>query len=282
MNIYEKLERSLLIATSPNSTSVGGCIVSSRPGMGKSTLVRDILKSNGIEFVEFSGKLSQVAVFDYCQENQSKVIILDDISHELLDNAVAIAKILLGRDKDGTPLTCSYRNNQRNESFRFTGRLILLTNASFSAPDEHLAAVLDRMLLVNFDLSYGQLMSRITELAQTARCDGIKEDDKAIVLEAIKKYASPLSRNLSLRTWGRCVDAYRAFPTTFDSWAKDALQEPTDELELVSKIAKEHGGKTVSQQYALFREAATSMNARGVSERYFYKIRSKARSMGFI
>ena len=78
------------------------------------------------------------------------------------------------------------------------------------------------------------------------------------------------------------MDAFRAFPNTFESWAKDTLQEPTGELELVSRIAKEHGGKTVSAQYALFREAAMAMGARGQSERYFYKIRSKARTMGFI
>ena len=212
MNIYDKLERSLLIATSPSSTSVGGCIVSSRAGMGKSTLVRDILRKNGIEFVEFAGKLSQVAVFDYCQENRSRIIILDDISHELLDSAVAVAKILLGRDKNGKPMTCSYRNNQRNESFEFTGRLILLTNASFSAPDEHLAAVLDRMLHVQFDLSYPQLMERITELATSAECEGITAADRMKILNAIKRYASPMSANFSLKNLGEVGGRFSRFP----------------------------------------------------------------------
>jgi hypothetical protein len=206
---------------------LNGCSLVGPAGMGKTKLVTEILKQEGVKCYVVTGHLTLAETYELLYEKNGELIFLDDVSQvinereimELLKGALntgGTARVLHYRSKgvlrDGTP------NN-----FNFTGRIIMAFN-EVDKNNMNVKAVLSRAPLVELKYSRADVLAAMYQIA-TGDGGGLFEYEKMLVTKELEDHAD-MTMELNLRTQQNGFNTYRYFKQTYgegNTMWKDAV-----------------------------------------------------------
>ena len=140
------------------------------PGTSKTYTVKTTLNELNIPYTYHLGHLTPIGLFDLLAEHYDRILVLDDVS-ELLTNRIALQILLaaLGTQPDATGVRLvKYRRQGRDETVRFTGGIILISNLELhSAP--LLDALKSRLHYLRHDPTDEQIAALMLEIASRGR-----------------------------------------------------------------------------------------------------------------
>ncbi len=141
-----------------------------RAGTSKTYTVKTTLDELNIPYEYHLGHLTPMGLFDLLAERNDRILVLDDVS-ELLTDRIALQILLaaLGTQPDATGVRLvKYRRQGRDETVRFTGGIILISNLELhSAP--LLDALKSRLHYLRHDPSDEQIAALMREIASQGR-----------------------------------------------------------------------------------------------------------------
>jgi hypothetical protein len=213
-----ELEQAILITTT-EGTSTSGVFLIGPKGTGKTTSVKRILEDNGRDYVVFSGKVTPLGLYNFLKDHSKDIIVLDDVEGIENPASISLLKSVLGRDKNGNATTINYAIRDHTYSFRFEGSLIVITNA-LKAQKEHLEAVLDRMLIINYEFTQEEIFDKMKDICLYNEYRTLNHSQELRIYNFIKE-SWKQGDNFSLRTLTRAFDA---FVTLGDSWQEYVKQ----------------------------------------------------------
>jgi hypothetical protein len=139
-------------------------------GTGKTYTVRMTLDELNIPYQYHLGHLTPMGLFDLLAQYHDRIIVLDDVA-EILANRIALQILLaaLGNQPDATGVRLvKYRRQGRDETVRFTGGIIIISNLELhSAP--LLEALKSRVHYLRHDPSDEQIAALMREIASKGR-----------------------------------------------------------------------------------------------------------------
>ena len=176
MSDYEKLMREVTVAKDRIRGVVHdqstGLYLYGRPGTSKTFIVRSTLDLMAVGYTANSGHLTPIGLFDLLEENNDRIIVLDDVS-AIFNQPIALQLLLaaLGNPHDGSGIrTVKYKTARESRVVKFSGGVICMSNLPLDGHhQEVLAAIRDRVNVIHFDPSDDQIIALIFKLAN----DGI-------------------------------------------------------------------------------------------------------------
>jgi hypothetical protein len=141
-----------------------------RPGTSKTYTVRTTLDELGIPYEYHSGHITPLGLFDLLARYHDRVLVLDDVS-EILANRIALQILLaaLGNQPYATGARIvKYRRQGRDETVRFTGGIILISNLELHSTSL-LAALKSRLHYLRHDPTDEQIASLMRQIASRGR-----------------------------------------------------------------------------------------------------------------
>ena len=182
-----------------------------RAGTSKTFTVRKTLDKFGKPYCYHSGHLTPMGLFELLEREHDRTIVLDDVS-EILGNKIALQILLaaLGNQPTDTGVRIvKYRRQGRDETVRFTGGIILISNLEIhSAP--LLDALKSRVHYLKYDPSDEQIEALMRDVASKGWSQGrrkIAPDDCLEVCEFLIAESKRLGARFDMRL---LVD--KAFP----------------------------------------------------------------------
>lgn len=175
-----------------------GLLLYGEAGLGKSFNVKKrLIEHNlkeGIDFVLISGHITTLSLYKKLYYNQDKLIILDDIN--ILESKINLnmLKASLG---DGIVEYSSSALKDMPNQFQFNGRMIILLNDK-PKNNEHLKAVESRILVYHLEMDYQTKMSVLFDIVK-AEYDGMKLEERQMIVKWVKENTSEATKNLSIR-----------------------------------------------------------------------------------
>ncbi len=143
-----------------------GLYLFGRAGTGKTHGVRQTLEGTGVPYHYHDGHLTDLGLFDLLEEQHDRVIVLDDVS-SLFERKVGLQLLLaaLGNQPDETgQRLVKYRRQGRDETIRFTGGIIAISNLELhSAP--LLQALKSRVHYLKYDPTEDQIAALFLDIA---------------------------------------------------------------------------------------------------------------------
>lgn len=130
------------------------------PGTAKTFTVRTTLADLGVSYHYQVGHLAPLGLFGLLAERHDQVIVLDDVS-ALFEQRVALQLLLaaLGNQPDGAGgRIIQYRHHGREETIRFTGGIICISNLELHAAPL-LEALKSRVHCLKYDPTEAQLVA---------------------------------------------------------------------------------------------------------------------------
>jgi hypothetical protein len=180
-----------------------------RPGSAKTYTVRMTLDGEGFPYFYHDGHLTPMGLFELLDEQYDRVIVLDDVS-ELFASKIALQVLLaaLGNQPDEPGVRIiKYRRQGREETVRFQGGLILISNLELhSAPllqalksrvhylhyaptDEQLIALMRHIAAQGWNgLSPAECSDVAEFVIEKATSNGVSPDLRLLVDKALPDY----------------------------------------------------------------------------------------------
>ena len=246
-------------------------ILLSEGGLGKSYTVLQTLKEEGLkdgeEFVYITTFSTPLELYHILYENKDKLVVLDDTEGILTDRkSISILKSALWSANGRRVLNYHSTTGklQAPESFEFTGKIIFCINEI--GHDKIIQSLVSRCLFYRLKFSYQEKLKMMEDIAKS---EGIATE----VMEFIKIYTTPATRNLNFRTLFHIWNAYR-----YDSdngkdgrWKElaKALLETNEELGFVLGLIE--SARPVNQQVKEF------ITTRHMSRRTFFRYKQMLR-----
>lgn len=141
-----------------------------RPGTSKTYTVRTTLDGLGIPYEYHSGHLTPMGLFEVLAQYHDSVIVADDVS-ELLTSKIALQILLaaLGNQPYATGARIiKYKRQGRDETVRFTGGIILISNLELHSTSL-LAALKSRLHYLRYDPSDEQIAALMRQISAQGR-----------------------------------------------------------------------------------------------------------------
>ena len=141
-----------------------------RAGTSKTYTVKTTLDDLELPYEYHLGHLTPMGLFDLLSEHHDRVLVLDDVS-EILANRVAMQILLaaLGNQPGATgSRIVKYRRQGRDETVRFTGGIILISNLELHAAPL-LEALKSRVHYLRYDPTDEQIAALMREIASQGR-----------------------------------------------------------------------------------------------------------------
>lgn len=152
-----------------------GFYLHGRPGTSKTYTVRTTLDTLEVSYTLHTGHLTPIGLFDLLDENRDGVIVLDDVS-AIFSQPIALQVLLaaLGNPHDGSQVRLvRYKSANEVRTVSFTGGLICISNIPLTGHRrEILAAIKDRVNVINYEPTDEQIIALIRRIAQD-RVDGV-------------------------------------------------------------------------------------------------------------
>ena len=172
--MYNQIEQGFEIL---RGSEINLMIISSRPGLGKSHCVNELIKTDENSIV-FGGYVSESKFYEFLYENSDKLIVFRDCSnllknHRFLDfikiasevhKEREISRLIHRREGDPTP-----------NKFTFTGKLILELNSLPHKHSDDIEAIKSRSLNVEIILNPDEINSLMREIAKTDKQKEVTE-----------------------------------------------------------------------------------------------------------
>ena len=175
----------------------GLCVYGSRGGLGKTKVVLETLKGEGVVPVTLTGHCTPLAMYLALYEHPESVVFLDDCDAMFRNlPALGILRSALWEGEKGNRLV-NYNSSQLKvpSSFRFDGRIIFAVN-SLPTRNNAFAAVLSRVDQYELDASNEEVLELMRQLAAPGY-EGLAPDECMQVVDFIAEFSA--TRELSLR-----------------------------------------------------------------------------------
>jgi len=168
-----------------------GMILSGAPGTGKTynttKWLDELIDNNLIDnYSVVSGKITPVTLFQFLRENNgpNNVIVLDDCDVFWNLESLNILKAAMQTKSEYGERKVTYGSRGQIQSFIFEGYVIMITNHEFKTiPNDHIRAVLDRVHLMNLNLTTQDLALKNTEIVEDFINNKIIDDKVKIGLK---------------------------------------------------------------------------------------------------
>ncbi len=175
----------------------GLCVYGSRGGLGKTKVVLETLKEEGVEPVILTGHCTPLAMYMSLFQHPDSVVFLDDCDAMFRNlPALGILRSALWEGEKGNRLV-NYNSSQLKvpSSFHFTGRIIFAVN---TLPHQNAAfgAVLSRVDQFELSASNEEVLVMLRQLAVQG-FEGLNPDKCMEVVDFIAEFSA--TRELSLR-----------------------------------------------------------------------------------
>ncbi len=175
----------------------GLCVYGSRGGLGKTRVVLETLKEEGVEPVILTGHCTPLAMYMSLYEHPESVVFLDDCDAMFRNlPALGILRSALWEGEKGNRLV-NYNSSQLKipSSFRFEGRVIFAVNA-LPRQNHAFGAVLSRVDQFELSASNEEVLVMLRQLAAQG-FEELSPDECQEVVDFIGEFSA--SRELSLR-----------------------------------------------------------------------------------
>lgn len=143
-----------------------GLYLYGRAGTGKTHAVRRTLDALGVPYHYHDGHLTPMGFFDLLGEQHDRVLVLDDVS-SLFGQKVALQLLLAALGNQPDDARCrvvKYRRQGRDETVRFTGGIIAVSNLELH-PAPLLQALKSRVHYLKYDPSDEQVAALLLDIA---------------------------------------------------------------------------------------------------------------------
>jgi len=224
MTQFELLQRYIEGVAKGYSNSL---VVVSPAGFGKSETTLTTLKNLGYQenqdFIYTSNYITPVELFLLLQQNNNKIVVLDDCEDTLHDpKAIGILKgalwSVVGKKRVINWTSGTYRIKEK--SFEFSGKIIFLLN-QINNKSNLIKALKDRGLYLELNFTKSELVELMKEK--------IKNDYKEVPLEIKNNIVEIINKvgstNISLRALPKCIQLYQLSPNHYQVLISAMLQE---------------------------------------------------------
>lgn len=186
-NHYEELLRQVKVVKDRVRGVVhgqsNGVYLHGRPGTSKTFMVRSTLDMLAVNYTASSGHLTPIGLFDLLEENRDRIIVLDDVS-AIFNQPIALQLLLaaLGNPHDGSGVRhVKHKTASGTRVVPFSGGVICMSNLPLDGHHhEVLAALRDRINVINFEPSDEQIIALIRKLAEDG-VGGVSPDKAKMV-----------------------------------------------------------------------------------------------------
>lgn len=145
-----------------------GLYLHGRPGTSKTYMVRTTLDRLAVPYTPNSGHLTPIGLFDLIADHRDRIILLDDVS-SIFNQPIAHQILLaaLGNPHDASGVRQVKHTTAKGvRVVPFTGGIICLSNLALDGHHhETLAALRDRIYVINYEPSDEQIIALILKLA---------------------------------------------------------------------------------------------------------------------
>jgi len=144
---YRPLIRSVELLNTSNFNSLY-CI--GKAGIGKSHIIDETLERIKADYIVFSGDISDAKLFAFMQENSDKIIVFRDVGRLLRKiSFIELLKAATDTKKKRIISRMTYATHEGVEdSFEFTGKIIIEMNELSKRNKEDIEALISRGILV--------------------------------------------------------------------------------------------------------------------------------------
>jgi hypothetical protein len=199
-NFYKPVIRATELLNSGNFTSL---FLVGKAGTGKSTIVNQALERIKANYLIFKGDISEARCYEFLQDNSAKIIVLRDVGRLL--RRIGFIEMLKAATDPGEKRIVSrltYANHEGVEdSFEFTGKIIMELNDIGNRYKEDLEALFSRGILIELNLSFEDIISLMKLICNT--------EEEILVTEYLVSKANLLGINsFNLRTQNLCFRVY--------------------------------------------------------------------------
>lgn len=175
----------------------GLCIYGSRGGLGKTKVVLETLRDEGVTPLVLNGHITPLSLYTNLYEHQDKVVFGDDID-SIARNLPALGILrsaLWGETNEKRLVTYNSSQLKIPSSFYFTGQVILALN---TLPRQNFAfnAVLSRIDQYELDATNDEVLELMRQLAAQG-FEGLTPAECLAVVDFIAEFSA--TRELSLR-----------------------------------------------------------------------------------
>jgi hypothetical protein len=176
----------------------GLCVYGSRGGLGKTRVVLETLKEEGVEPVVMTGHCTPLAMFMALYEHPQSVVFLDDCDAMFRNlPALGILRSALWEGDKGNRVV-NYNSSQLKvpSSFRFEGRIVFAIN-TLPRQNHAFSAVLSRVDQFELSASNEEVLVMLRRLAAQGFEGKLTADECQEVVDFIAEFSA--TRELSLR-----------------------------------------------------------------------------------
>lgn len=157
-------------------TFSNGVIITGKPGSGKTTMIMEFLeelKSQDVidDYSRCSGHITQTSLFQFLRTESPEykiVHVLDDTDCMYDGGDLEILKAALDTRNPMNPMNrhVNYLTRGNIDGYAYSGFCIMITNDPFLDPSPHQRAVLDRVHLMELEMSYEDYVIFNTHLVE--------------------------------------------------------------------------------------------------------------------
>jgi len=175
----------------------GLCIYGQRGGLGKSKVVIETLRAEGVQPVMRGGHCTPLALYTTLFHNPDKIIFLDDCD-SLFRNLPALGLLRSALWGQNNSRLVTYNSSQIRipQKFYFSGRIIFTLN-TLPQKNHAFSAVVSRVDQFQLDASNGEVVEMMRELARRGYEDKLSPDECDEVVSFIEEFSA--TRMISLR-----------------------------------------------------------------------------------
>lgn len=189
-------------------------LIYGRGGLGKSYTVAEVLKQNGIVYETLRGYASPTALFNYLYDHrEGEVILIDDCDSVFKDTVgLNILKSVLETSDVRHVSWLSPSPAVRVQEFRFTSRIIFLSNMSLNKLCVNMEALLSRIQTFHLEMEPDEVISQMKQIALTCEYKDVKKADRLMIVRFFRDNMdeiASLGSKLNFRHYVKALDAFR-------------------------------------------------------------------------
>jgi hypothetical protein len=242
-----------------------------------------------VDYMPHTGHLTPIGLFDLLDENRDKIIVLDDVS-AIFNERTALQLLLAALDKPRDGSRVRYVGYKTATGYRtpipFTGGLICISNLRLDGRHrEVLAALKDRVFVMNYDPTDEQIIALIRKIAE-AGVDGVSPGDAQAVARflieecksreirlTIRLFCDKAIKDFRLHAAGKCEADWRDLIRSNLEEQLIELEHATTDLSRAEQIdAERRVALDVCLAFSLKHERIEQWKARtGKSQPAFYR-----------
>jgi len=178
--------------------SNGLCVYGSRGGLGKTRVVLETLRQEGVKPLILTGHCTPLSLYSNLYEHQDAILFLDDCD-SLFRNLPALGILrsaLWGENNESRLVTYNSSQLKIPSSFYFTGRVIFAIN-TLPRQNHAFSAVLSRVDQFEFTASNEEVLAMMRQLAAQGFGERLTAAECMEVVDYIAQFSA--TRELSLR-----------------------------------------------------------------------------------